>query len=134
MTGRSRSAVAPFRGERDLRRAMSALAGAGFAEAAITTFSRGPGTLGEADIALRRLLANMPPAQAEQLVRELERGGSLLFVRVRDAGEEKQASLVLLRHSPGSVHVHDFEAAKAGSDAGPTEDESTQNPTREQRP
>jgi hypothetical protein len=133
MTGRSRSAVAPFRGERNLRRAMSALAGAGFAEAAITTFSRGHGTLGEADIALRRLLANMPPAQAEQLMRELDRGGSLLFVRVHDASEEKQASLVLLRHSPGNVHVHDFDSAKAGVEAATT-DVSPRDPARERRP
>ena len=109
MPCRSRSAVAPFRDRGALRRAMAALAEAGFAETEMRAFSRGRAARGGTCDAVGSLLAQMPPAQSAQLARELERGAALLFVKVSDASKEKRASMALLRHSPGSVQVHDFE-------------------------
>lgn len=46
--------------------------------------------------------------QARQLEDQLELGGSLLFVRVSDAGEQTEVGRTLLRHAHSGVQTHDF--------------------------
>lgn len=58
---------------------------------------------------MRSLLAER---HALHLAGHVDAGGFLACVRLRDMIDEKDASNVLLRHSVGSVHVHDFGAKK----------------------
>lgn len=46
--------------------------------------------------------------QAENLQKQLERGGLLLWVRVRDDEREKQAVEILERYRAENVHVHEI--------------------------
>jgi outer membrane lipoprotein SlyB len=47
---------------------------------------------------------------AEHLKRQLDRGGLLLWVRTATAAREKQAKVILARHSADDVHIHDIAA------------------------
>ncbi len=49
--------------------------------------------------------------RAKSLEQQLEKGGLLLWVRVRDEEHEGRAIAILDRHSADDVHVHDLPAA-----------------------
>lgn len=56
------------------------------------------------------LAAYVADHHARFLQEQLERGGILLWVQVRDAAMEKKALEVLSRHSTHDVHVHEIPA------------------------
>ena len=45
---------------------------------------------------------------AERVQQQLDKGGLLLWVRVRDEDHERQARVILARHSADDVHVHEI--------------------------
>jgi hypothetical protein len=47
------------------------------------------------------------------LQEQIDRGGVLLWVRIRDAEAERRALDILRRHSAHDVHVHDLPASAA---------------------
>lgn len=50
--------------------------------------------------------------RATEIQSQIEKGGLLLWVRVRDAEHEQRALEILNRHSAEDVHVHDLPAPK----------------------
>jgi hypothetical protein len=52
--------------------------------------------------------------QQKFMQEQIDRGGVLLWVRVRDAEAEQRALDILRRHGAGDVHIHDI-AATAGA-------------------
>ena len=51
--------------------------------------------------------------RAKQLQAQLDKGGLLLWVRVRDGDHEKRAVDILGKHAADDVHVHDIPASAA---------------------
>ena len=80
------------------------VASAGAVVAAITAAAVGGGLL---STALARWLDRR---DAERIQAQLDRGGLLLWVRVRDAERERRAVEILAEHSAHDVHVHELPA------------------------
>ena len=83
------------------------VASAGAVVAAITAAAIGGGLL---STALTRWLDRR---DAERIQAQLDRGGLLLWVRVRDPEGERRAVEILTRHSAHDVHVHELPAPPA---------------------
>jgi hypothetical protein len=54
--------------------------------------------------------------RAKDVQAQLDKGGLLLWVRVRDSEHERRALDILRRHSADDVHVHDLPAPRAPAD------------------
>ena len=54
---------------------------------------------------------------AADLQTQVEHGGILLWVTVRNPGQEEEARRVLARHARGEIHAHDIAAPEEPSDA-----------------
>ncbi len=81
--------------------------------AAITAAGVAGGTGGLVGATLARLLGGH---HARHLQEQLDRGGLLLWVHLRDQAHEDRALAILRRHSAHDVHVHDLPATR---DAAP---------------
>jgi hypothetical protein len=84
------------------------VASGGTLATAIAAATLAGGTGGLIGAALARLVGDH---HARYLQEQLDRGGLLLWVHLRDADHEDRALTILRKHSAHDVHVHDLPAA-----------------------